>query len=133
MESAVSIPACGSRNVVRARWMRDGSLKVRCDETSRAEVPQVTPAATNLVGACAGSGSGGGSDRVRFSYSHIDQQHGAQLMPDINQSTAECLNRSVRARIHGSVHLPDGARPALTVAAKRPGGIWLQLGSSSRN
>lgn len=54
MESAVSIQAFGSRNVVRARWMRDGSLKVRCDGTSMAEanpkVPQVTPAATNLFG-----------------------------------------------------------------------------------
>lgn len=54
IESAVSIQVCGSRNVVRARWMRDGGLKVRCDRTSRAEanpeVPHVTPASTNLVG-----------------------------------------------------------------------------------
>lgn len=54
LETAAEMQACGERAVVSARWMRDGSLKVRCDRSrsrrGNPDVPQVTPGPTNIVG-----------------------------------------------------------------------------------
>ncbi|WP_424830619.1 hypothetical protein [Ruegeria sp.] len=53
LDMARSLDACGGEKIKRARWMKDGSLRVICDHRSRPAnqtPPEITPGATNVVG-----------------------------------------------------------------------------------
>lgn len=53
LEDAQHLDACDGGKVVRAKRMRDGSLKVKCSRSAQSgdeTPPNVTPGATNVVG-----------------------------------------------------------------------------------